>query len=117
MLDRDTLTFGQEFGSGTFIGTSPLESVQLTNSGDAQLVITSAKLTADPQFKFTPPSKTTLAPSESTYLEAIFSPTAIGTYRGSILIVSNAENAPMKSIALSGCGIGPDGGRPDGGCG
>jgi hypothetical protein len=113
VTDRATLGFGQAFGSGTYLGTSPQESVQLTNSGDAALVISSATLTGDPEFTKTGPLKTTLQASESTFIQVVFTPTVVGRYSASLEIVSNV---PTKTIAVSGCGIGTDGGRPDGGC-
>lgn len=116
-VDRDSLGFGLEFGSGVYIGTQKTDSVQITNGGLEDLTISSAAYTGDGVFTVEGPLKTTLKGKETTFIRVIFAPTAEKTYSGSILIASNAEenattkSTPMKTIGLSGRGFpAPDGG-------
>ena len=115
-VDPDALGFGTELGWGTFVGTAPSESLVLQNTGPVDLVIASVTGSGATEFTVTGPTKSTLKQNEVAYLQVVFRPLAVARYSGAISIVSNAENAPLKSITLRGCGIDTDGGRPDGGC-
>lgn len=118
VVDRESLGFGQEFGSGAFIGTMKSDSIQITNGGLETLTIQSAAYTGDPAFVVEGPIKLTLTGKTTTFMKVTFTPTAEKVYTGNILIVSNAENnamthsSPMKSIGISGRGFkfNPDGG-------
>ena len=114
VTDRDSLGFGQEFGSGAFIGTKPTDSIQITNGGLENLEISSATYSGDQAFTAEGPLKMTLKGKETTFIRVIFTPTAEKLYTGSLLIVSNAESntksSPMKTIGISGRGFAPDGG-------
>lgn len=112
MVDRDSIGFGQEFGSGTFIGTKPQESLILWNGGLEKLFISSVQLTGDREFTMEGPQKLELAGKERTFIRFIFAPTQVKTYSATLTIVSNAENAPQKVIGISGRGVSPstDGG-------
>lgn len=111
LVDRDSLGFGQEFGSGTYIGTAPADSIQITNGGLADLTIESAVLSGDPEFTMEGPLKTTLKGKETTFIRVVFTPKLEKVYSGSILITSNAEentmtkSTPKKTIGLSGRGF------------
>lgn len=111
LVDRDSLGFGQEFGSGAYIGTAPADSIQITNGGLGDLTISSAVLSGDPEFTMEGPLKTTLKGKETTFIRVIFTPLLEKVYTGSILISSNAEDnpmtksTPMKTIGLSGRGF------------
>ncbi len=125
-VDRDSLGFGQEFGSGAYIGTQKTDSIQLENIGTEELKIESALYTGDSAFVIEGPLKTSLKAKETTFIRVIFTPTAEKLYdKSSITIKSNAEDnatsksTPNKVIAISGRGITPpppeDGGTKDGG--
>lgn len=105
IVDRDTLGFGQEFGSATFIGTAPQDSIQLTNGGLTDLTISSVAQSGDNVFQIEGPQKTTLKGNEKTFIRVVFAPTSEKVYSGSLLITSNAANLPMKTIGLSGSGL------------
>jgi hypothetical protein len=47
---------------------------------------------------------------ESATIEVSFAPTRAQLYTGQITINSNADNTPMKVIAIEGCGVPSDGG-------
>jgi hypothetical protein len=108
IVDRDSIGFSQEFGSGTRIGTAPQESIKLENGGKEDLVISTVTYSGDGAFKMNGPEKKTLGAREFTFIQTIFTPTADKVYSGTITIMSNAENAPTKTIGVSGRGI--DGG-------
>lgn len=118
IVDRESLGFGQEFGSGVYIGTTKTDSIQLMNGGLEDLKIESAVYSADPSFVAEGPLKLTLKGKETTFIRVTFTPTAEKVYTGSILIVSNADtnatnkSAPMKTIGISGRGIKPGDGGP-----
>lgn len=109
VTDRDSIGFAQEFGSGTFIGTKPQESLYLENGGLQDLVIESVTKTGPDAaaFELTGPTKTTLKGLERAFLRIVFTPTAERVYNATITIKSNAENAPTKDIPVSGRGIVP----------
>lgn len=115
-LDRDSIGFGQEFNSGTYIGQSPLQSLRLENGGQQDLTITSVTFAGPSQFTASQPAKTTLKSKEYTYVQLSFTPTEEKIYEGTLTIVSNADNTPMKTVKISGRGIAPpDAGVSDGG--
>jgi len=122
-LDRSSIGFGQEFGSGTFVGTSPQQSIQITNGGQQDLVISGTTLTGDPAFTKNGPSTTTLKSNEQTFVQLIFTPTAAGNFSAKLNIASNAENAPSQDVPVTGKGIdiskitlNPSCGTDGGGC-
>lgn len=116
IVDRESLGFGQEFGSGVYIGTMKVDSIQIENGGLEDLKIDSANYTGDQAFVAEGPLKLVLKGKERTFIRVIFTPTAEKVYTGSILIVSNAEtnatnkSAPMKTIGISGRGFKPEDG-------
>ena len=104
-LDRDSIGFGQEFGSATFIGTRPQESLLLENGGLEPLVISSVTLTGDSAFTLDGPTSNEVKGKDHTFLRVIFAPTQSKTYSGTLNILSNAENAPQKTVAVTGAGV------------
>ncbi|MBS1149917.1 MAG: putative lipoprotein [Myxococcaceae bacterium] len=118
IVDRESLGFGQEFGSGVYIGTMKTDSIQIQNGGLEDLKIESAAYTGDQAFVPEGPLKLTLKGKETTFIRVLFTPTAEKVYNGSILIVSNAEtnattkSSPMKTIGISGRGFKPGDGGP-----
>lgn len=105
ILDRDSLGFGLEFGRGTYIGTSPQESLLVENGGLEDLVFSSVTLTGDPAFKHEGPSKDRLKGRERGYIRVIFTPTQLKDYAATLTLSSNAENTPTKTIAITGRGV------------
>lgn len=105
--DRDSLGFGQENGSGTYVGTSVANSVQIQNLGQDDLVIQSAELSGDSAFTMVGPDVTTVPWQTSALITVYFAPPAAGSYSATLTIKSNAENAPTKTIAITGLGVSP----------
>ena len=110
VTDRDSLGFGQENGSGTFVGTSVQNSLLVQNEGQKDLVISNVSLSGDSAFDFEGPDITTVKSGQSALITVFFTPPAAGTYTGKLTITSNADNKPTKDVTLSGLGIDPDGG-------
>jgi hypothetical protein len=93
-----TVTFPNQY-----VGTSGLpQSVQLTNSGNATLTITS--VTATPA-DFAPLSTcgSSLAPGASCSIGVFFDPTTSGTRNGTLTVTDSASDSP-QTASLTGVG-------------
>lgn len=116
MTSQNALAFGLEFGSGTFIGTAPVNSLVVTNTGQAPLGITGTTQAGDSAFALQGPNdvsqhrQTTVTYNQQVFYQVVFNPTQARQYNGSFTIHSNASNAPDKVILLTGCGIVADAG-------
>jgi hypothetical protein len=111
--DRIALQFGLEVGSGTFIGTKPIESISIRNGGLENLSVSAVTLSGDSAFSVkTEPATLPAAIKGKQYffVQVSFAPTQAKLYSGTLTIQSNAENTPSQVIQLSGCGIPTDGG-------
>lgn len=108
--DRDSLGFGQENGSGTYVGTTGRNSLQIENQGLDDLVIQSVDLSGDDAFSMEGPDVTTVISGTSALVTLYFTPSHAGTFTGKLTITSNDAHSP-KEVTLSGLGIDP----PDGG--
>ncbi len=100
VLDRESIGFGAEFGSGVFIGTTRTETLQIQNGGLEDMTL-SAEFMGDAEFKIEGPLKTTLKGKERTFIRVEVSPKAEKIYMGTLTITSNAENAPKKVVPVS----------------
>jgi hypothetical protein len=110
--DRNSLGFGLEFNSGTYIGSAPPQSLLIENQGLDTLHLQSVSISGDAAFTMDQPPKTELKGKEHTFLRVVFTPTEVKSYSATITIISDAENLPTKTIAVTGRGIQPgtDGG-------
>jgi len=129
--DRDSLGFAQEFGSGTFIGTKPVENLAIRNGGIEDLTLSAVATTGDPAFKFSASWDDTPGDNDipgisvkgntTVFIQVEFAPTQAKQYTASVTVTSNAENSPQKVFQVSGCGVPADGGASpcyrDGGTG
>lgn len=107
ITDRDSLGFGQENGSGTYVGTSAANSIQLLNQGQDDLVIQSVDLSGDSAFTMEGPDVDTVISGTSALVTVYFTPPSADTFSATLTITSNAENAPTKEIEITGLGIDP----------
>jgi hypothetical protein len=107
ILDRCAIGFAQEFGSGTFIGTRPQETLILENGGLNNLTISEVTPSGSDTsaFEVTGPTKTTLKGNERAYVRLVFTPTEARCYAMDLTIKSNAENLPSATVHVSGRGI------------
>ncbi|HEY0881301.1 MAG TPA: hypothetical protein VGD87_07215 [Archangium sp.] len=111
--DRASLGFAQEFGSGTRIGTRPINTLSMRNGGLTDLTINGASLSGDPAFKLTTvPSAlpATIHGNKSFLAQIEFAPTEARLYTAKLIVESNAANTPTREFEISGCGIPTDGG-------
>ncbi|HZC06970.1 MAG TPA: N,N-dimethylformamidase beta subunit family domain-containing protein, partial [Ktedonobacterales bacterium] len=104
-LTPTSLTFANQ----TIGTTSGGQTVQLTNSGTADLSITSISVAGTNAADFAqantcPTGSATLAAGANCAITVNFSPTSSGTRTASIAIADNAAGSP-QSVALSGSGV------------
>ena len=92
------------FGNVT-MGSPSSQTIQLTNSGTGTLTISQVSVTGSGFNTSTLSLPISLAASQSTNFNVVFSPASSGTVSGSVSVVSNAANSPT-SIPLSGTGVG-----------
>ena len=83
-------------------GTSSSQLVTLTNTGTANLVVSSASATGT-GFSVSGFTAQTVAPSSTMTFNAVFSPTTTGAASGSISVATNLAASPT-AISLSGTG-------------
>jgi hypothetical protein len=107
ITDRQSLGFGQENGSGTYVGTSASNSIQLINQGMDDLVIQSVDLSGDDAFTMEGPDVDTVISGTSALVTIYFTPPSADTFTATLTITSNAENAPTKEVTITGLGIDP----------
>jgi hypothetical protein len=84
-------------------GKSSSLSETVTNTGGSALTISEAKISGTDFSASEPSLPTTLSPNQSVTFTVTFAPTATGSIRGTLAVVSNAGNSPLN-IALSGTG-------------
>ncbi len=90
------------FGSQGVNTTSPAQSITLSNYGNAALNITG--ITASANFAETDNCVTSLASVASCTINVTFTPSAIGSYNGTLSIVDNAKGSPQTET-LNGTGV------------
>ncbi|MHB1845033.1 MAG: hypothetical protein ACYCWW_09395 [Deltaproteobacteria bacterium] len=111
------LYFGTDICEGTYIGTSPQNSLQFSNGGQAPLVVSGVQKSgdADGVFQVNGPVSlladggdapvTQLASGETAFIQVIFTPKAQKEYTATLTITSNAANEPTASVPLRGVGV------------
>jgi Abnormal spindle-like microcephaly-assoc'd, ASPM-SPD-2-Hydin len=85
-------------------GNSNSQTISLTNSGTASVVISRATVTGTGFSIAGLNAPVTIATGSNTTFNVVFTPTAAGSASGSVALTSNAPNSPM-TIALSGTGV------------
>jgi hypothetical protein len=91
------------FGNVT-LGSSGTQSISLSNSGNANLTISSITPSGSGFSGSGITLPLTLSPGQSANYTAQFAPTAAGSASGQISFVSNASNSPT-SVSMSGTGV------------
>ena len=94
----DSLNFGNQITNTS----SSSQTVILTNSGSDQLTVTGTSVSGD--FSVTSNCPGSMAPHSTCTLNVIFTPTAIGTHNGALLVYDNAQGSP-QTIPLTGTGV------------
>ena len=107
-VDRDSLGFDQEFGTGTYIGASTFNALYISNHGDQPLELSDVVPALPAEFTLQKPDLPhTLQSREAITFQVQFTPTKEQVYSGKFTLVSNALNTPQKDIAVSGKGVKP----------
>ncbi len=115
LVDRDSLGFDTENGSGTYVGTITRNSLYLENRGDQALEITAITKGGQNPGAFTlflpegfsETSPIRLQSLERAFVQVEFAPTQAREYAATLTIQSNAANAATKEIPMSGKGFPP----------
>jgi gliding motility-associated-like protein len=87
--------------SSTDVGTEALKTIVITNSGNAELVITDIQVTGDFAIEGVVPSS--IGPGSSETIAIKFTPTEIGARTGTLTIFSNGDT-PVFVLNLAGSG-------------
>jgi hypothetical protein len=97
-----TLSIGMlTFATQVVGSTSAAQTVTLTNSGNADLTVSSVLVTGD--FAQTNTCNVSVAAGKTCTIMVTFAPTAAGTRTGTLSIADNAMGSP-QSVALTGTG-------------
>lgn len=112
--DRASLGFAQEFGSGTYIGQKPQETLSVRNGGAVDLDVSEVSFSGDSAFTMTvePTAPASIKGNKYIYARVVFAPTEARAYSGTITMKSNAANADggVQTFEVTGCGVPTDGG-------
>ena len=99
------LVLALAFGSVNTGVTTAAQTVTVTNTGTASLIV-SGVTTTDPQFAVASNLCTTVAVGLSCTITVSFTPTAAGPQAATLSIATNATGSP-SGVALSGTGLAP----------
>ena len=93
------------FGYVTKLTSSPVKTFVVSNSGNADMTISSITLTGSypTEFSQTNDCPATLAPLQSCTISAIFSPTSVGAKSALVTITDNVIGSPHK-LTMTGSG-------------
>ena len=112
------LYFDTDLCLGTYIGTAPENTLQITNGGQEPLLLTSVVKTGDSHGVFAvngpvleadggDQPATQLLSQQTAFVQVIFTPTAPLKYTASLTISSNAANSPSLVVPLRAVGVLP----------
>jgi len=90
------------FGNVT-VGTSTSQPVSLTDTGKANVIISSVSVTGG-GMSVSGGSNVTLTPNQSVTIYVNFDPTGAGAVQGNLVVSSNASNSALK-IGVSATGV------------
>lgn len=99
LVPRLTLSGSLKFGTKT-IGSRSRKILQIRNTGTGPMTVTQVRM---PSPVFSGSYRGVIPPKASRNVTVTFRPTKARTYRGSVLVRSNASNSP-QAIAISGKG-------------
>jgi hypothetical protein len=91
------------FGN-TGLASSAQKTVTLTNTGSSSVTISGVSVSGAGFTASGNASGLIVSPNQSATVNATFTPFTIGSYTGSLTILSNAQNSPA-TVALSGTGV------------
>jgi len=86
------------------LASSAQRTVTLTNTGSSSVTISGVSVSGAGFTASGSASGLTVSPNQSATVNTTFTPFTIGSYTGSLTILSNAQNSPA-TVALSGAGV------------
>lgn len=105
VTDVVELRFGQDVGELTYVGARTYNTLSVKNGGLEALTLTAVNKSGDGAFTFSLPAEDvlplTLGARQQTFVEVVFAPTQVGTFTGTLTLVSNAS-PEGRVIQLSG---------------
>lgn len=117
-IDRESLGFDAEFGSGVYVGATGFNTLYIENRGDQPLEVTKVTKSGDSAFTIRVPQElsegktVTVESRKVTFVEVQFKPSQAKEYTGKLTIETNAGNGGVKEIGLSGRGVPPPNPNP-----
>lgn len=106
--DRTKLQFGQEVGEAVYVGTRPVETLQLRNGGLEKLEIANVLISGPNTAQFKAEiDKKSVESLQKAFVQVIYEPTQAGTHTATLEITSNAENTPALKVELSAKAVNP----------
>lgn len=107
--DVSSVGFGQEFRTGTIIGTRPQNSIDVRNGGTADLVVDSVTRTGDSAFShdliYTLPDggsgtsvPATIPGGKHLFLRVVFAPTQAKAYSGKLTVATNSGPESIQRL-------------------
>ncbi len=96
-----------DFGT-TAPGVGVERSVEISNSGVADLHLSEMLVEGDGAFTLFPPTVTVIKPQQSLSLTLTFRPSAPGNFAARLLVRSDAQNTPELAVSLSGVAFSTD---------
>jgi hypothetical protein len=108
--DRSIIGFGEEFGDAVYVSTTPVETLQVWNRGQDDLIVSGITITgaAPAVFSYTtsaPSSLLTIHGGQVGFVQVSFAPTSAGTSSATMHLVSNAQNQPSLQVSLKGSAV------------
>lgn len=93
-VDMEDIDFGT-------LEVGATETVTISNTGDADLEITSIEIDGDSEFELFADSEVTIAPGEDYEFEVVYTPVETMVNNATITITSNAKNMPELTIDVT----------------
>ncbi len=98
-LSKTSITY-----PATQVNTSRADSLYARNGGALPLVISS--ITSNSARYVVTPASANVSPGDSVKIRVTYTPIAVGTDTGRVIILSNSQGTPRRDVMLSGSGIG-----------
>lgn len=112
-LDRTRLLFGQDYGNAVLLGTQPINTLQILNTGKGDLTISKVEVVSGTDadggalgdvaaFTASQPDKATVPANDEALVQVVFNPDHTGLFGAILRITSNDPKSPTTDVVLSG---------------
>ncbi len=99
LVNVDQIDFGE-----VPVGFQVTRRFTITNGGDIDLNISTVRVEGDQVFEFSP-DVMLIEPGTDAEISLVFAPAGAAQYTGGLIIDSDASNAAMKQVTLTGVGV------------